>query len=391
MSSPAACSTSARVRSCRSSQPVPICRASISDDPRRTGACASRPAARVDRPLPLTPGSTSVRMTRLGYQIPNFTYPGVGPAELFDAVARQAREADTSGFDTVLVMDHFYQLPMLGEPDALHARVLQPAVRARSRDVDGPAECAGHRQHVPGPAVLAKTVTTLDIVSNGRAQLGIGAGWFELEHDVVRHRVRHVHRPLREAGGVAADRDPDAARRASDARRQALHGARGDERATAVSTHPRDDRRRRREEDAADGRPVRRRVEPHLLARRTCRASSTRSPSTASSSAATAPRSPCRGSALRASPRRTEEARGRHRRAAASPRARHRRDVGRGAGAVAGQLRVGRPGHGRRAVRRVPRRSASTDSPSTCRPPATSRVGSNCSVRRSPLAPDPSR
>ncbi|MBT7428941.1 MAG: LLM class F420-dependent oxidoreductase, partial [Ilumatobacter sp.] len=40
-------------------------------------------------------------MTRLGYQIPNFTYPGVGPARLFDAVAQQAREADSSGFDTV--------------------------------------------------------------------------------------------------------------------------------------------------------------------------------------------------------------------------------------------------------------------------------------------------
>ena len=56
-------------------------------------------------------------MTRLGYQIPNFTYPATGPADLFAAIARQAREADTSGFDTVLVMDHFYQLPMLGTPD----------------------------------------------------------------------------------------------------------------------------------------------------------------------------------------------------------------------------------------------------------------------------------
>src|SRR5829696_2654801 len=64
-------------------------------------------------------GTTSDgRMTRLGYQIPNFTYPDTGPAELFRAVARQAREADTSGFDTVLVMDHFYQLPMLGPPEA---------------------------------------------------------------------------------------------------------------------------------------------------------------------------------------------------------------------------------------------------------------------------------
>jgi alkanesulfonate monooxygenase SsuD/methylene tetrahydromethanopterin reductase-like flavin-dependent oxidoreductase (luciferase family) len=56
-------------------------------------------------------------VTRLGYQIPNFTYPAVGPAELFEAVAAQARAADRSGFDTVLVMDHFYQLPLLGAPD----------------------------------------------------------------------------------------------------------------------------------------------------------------------------------------------------------------------------------------------------------------------------------
>jgi alkanesulfonate monooxygenase SsuD/methylene tetrahydromethanopterin reductase-like flavin-dependent oxidoreductase (luciferase family) len=56
-------------------------------------------------------------MTRLGYQIPNFTYPDTGPADLFATIARQAREADASGFDTVLVMDHFYQLPMLGTPD----------------------------------------------------------------------------------------------------------------------------------------------------------------------------------------------------------------------------------------------------------------------------------
>jgi alkanesulfonate monooxygenase SsuD/methylene tetrahydromethanopterin reductase-like flavin-dependent oxidoreductase (luciferase family) len=55
-------------------------------------------------------------MTRLGYQIPNFTYPGVGSDGLFDVIARQAVEAEESGFDTVLVMDHFYQLPMLGDP-----------------------------------------------------------------------------------------------------------------------------------------------------------------------------------------------------------------------------------------------------------------------------------
>ena len=80
-------------------------------------------------------------------------------------------------------MDHFYQLPMLGQPDDVHARVLQPALRARreTSNVRLSALVTGNTYRVP--AVLAKTVTTLDIVSSGRAQLGIGAGWFELEHD----------------------------------------------------------------------------------------------------------------------------------------------------------------------------------------------------------------
>jgi hypothetical protein len=53
---------------------------------------------------------------RLGFQIPNFTY-GTPVSELFSTVIRQAKEAEEGGFDTVLVMDHFYQLPMLGSPD----------------------------------------------------------------------------------------------------------------------------------------------------------------------------------------------------------------------------------------------------------------------------------
>jgi F420-dependent oxidoreductase-like protein len=122
-------------------------------------------------------------MTRLGYQIPNFTYPGVGPSELFDSVARQASEADTSGFDTVLVMDHFFQLPMLGTPDQymLECYSLLSALARETSTVRLSALVTGNTYR--NPAVLAKTVTTLDIVSGGRAQLGIGAGWFELEHD----------------------------------------------------------------------------------------------------------------------------------------------------------------------------------------------------------------
>ena len=122
-------------------------------------------------------------MTRLGYQIPNFTYPGVGPAELYDAVVQQAREADRSGFDTVLVMDHFYQLPMIGDPDnfMLECYSLLSALARDTEHVKLSALVTGNTYR--NPAVLAKTVTTLDIVSQGRAMLGIGAGWFELEHD----------------------------------------------------------------------------------------------------------------------------------------------------------------------------------------------------------------
>jgi F420-dependent oxidoreductase-like protein len=121
-------------------------------------------------------------MTRLGYQIPNFTYPGVGPDGLFEAVARQAEAADRSGFDTVLVMDHFYQLPMMGPPEnyMIECYTLLAALAQRTSRVRLGALVTGNTYR--NPALLAKTVTALDIVSSGRAQLGIGAGWFEVEH-----------------------------------------------------------------------------------------------------------------------------------------------------------------------------------------------------------------
>ena len=122
-------------------------------------------------------------MTKLGYQIPSFTYPDVDQRGLFDVIARQAKEADTSGFDTVLVMDHFYQLPMLGAPEdyMLECYTLLAALARETSTVRLSALVTGNTYR--NPAVLAKAVTTLDVVSGGRAQLGIGAGWFQLEHD----------------------------------------------------------------------------------------------------------------------------------------------------------------------------------------------------------------
>jgi F420-dependent oxidoreductase-like protein len=124
-------------------------------------------------------------VTRVGYQIPNFNYPGVGPDGLFEAVARQAEAAERGGFDTVLVMDHFYQLPMLGPPEnyMVESYTLLSALSQRTSTVRLGTLVTGNTYR--NPTLLAKTVTALDIVSSGRAQLGIGAGWFDVEHDAL--------------------------------------------------------------------------------------------------------------------------------------------------------------------------------------------------------------
>src|SRR5688572_20635021 len=112
-----------------------------------------------------------------------FTYPGTEPADLFGTIARQAREADESGFDTVMVMDHLYQIPLHGPPELemLECYTLLSALAQHTSNVRLSALVTGNTYR--NPTLLAKTLTTLDIVSGGRAQLGIGAGWFELEHD----------------------------------------------------------------------------------------------------------------------------------------------------------------------------------------------------------------
>jgi F420-dependent oxidoreductase-like protein len=124
-------------------------------------------------------------MTKLGYQIPNFTYPDGDRSRLFETVVAQAKAADRSGFDTVLLMDHFYQLPMLGRPEdyMLECYTALGALARETTNVRLSALVTGNTYR--NPALLAKIVTTLDIVSGGRAQLGIGAGWFELEHDAL--------------------------------------------------------------------------------------------------------------------------------------------------------------------------------------------------------------
>ncbi|CAG6849967.1 LLM class F420-dependent oxidoreductase [Mycobacterium avium subsp. paratuberculosis] len=119
---------------------------------------------------------------RLGLQIPNFSY-GTGTEQLFPTVIAQAREAESAGFDSVFVMDHFYQLPMLGSPDQpmLEAYTALGALATATERVQLGTLVTGNTYR--NPTLLAKVITTLDVVSQGRAILGIGTGWFQLEHD----------------------------------------------------------------------------------------------------------------------------------------------------------------------------------------------------------------
>jgi F420-dependent oxidoreductase-like protein len=123
--------------------------------------------------------------TRLGFQIPNFTFPDVPDAQLFERVATMAGKAEESGFDTVFVMDHFYQLPMLGPPEwnMLEAYTLLGGLAARTQKARLGTLVTGNTYR--NPALLGKIVTTLDVMSGGRALLGIGTGWFEQEHTAL--------------------------------------------------------------------------------------------------------------------------------------------------------------------------------------------------------------
>src|SRR3989442_7155547 len=114
-------------------------------------------------------------MIRAGLQIPNFTYPGVAPDELFERIADVAVAAEESGFDTIMVMDHFYQLPLMGPPELemFEAYTLLGAIAARTSTAKLGTLVTGVTYR--NPAILAKIVTALDVISKRRAFLGIGA------------------------------------------------------------------------------------------------------------------------------------------------------------------------------------------------------------------------
>jgi len=118
---------------------------------------------------------------RIGLQIPSFTFAG-GPASIRATLADVARTAEEAGFASVWVMDHFFQIPPVGpaEQEMLEGYATLAYLAAVTERVKLGTLVTGVTYRHPG--VLAKTVTTLDVLSGGRAYLGIGAAWFDREH-----------------------------------------------------------------------------------------------------------------------------------------------------------------------------------------------------------------
>ena len=117
---------------------------------------------------------------KLGLQIPDFTWAG-NPGQLGPTLATVARTADDAGFEHIMLMDHFFQIKAVGPPEheMLEAYTALGFVAAHtSRARLGTLVTGVHYRY---PGVLAKIITTLDVLSGGRAWLGVGAGWNEEE------------------------------------------------------------------------------------------------------------------------------------------------------------------------------------------------------------------
>jgi F420-dependent oxidoreductase-like protein len=148
---------------------------------------------------------------KIGLQIPDFTWPG-GPAELGPTLARIASTADQAGFAYVAVMDHFFQIRAVGpaEHEMLEAYTTLGFLAAHTERARLLTLVTGAIYRYPG--VLAKIITTLDVLSQGRGMLGIGAGWNEEESrglgipfPPVKERFEHLEDALEVAMRMWSD------------------------------------------------------------------------------------------------------------------------------------------------------------------------------------------
>jgi F420-dependent oxidoreductase-like protein len=117
---------------------------------------------------------------KVGVQISSFTWPG-GPEAIGPTLARIVRDADDMGFDSIWVMDHFFQIRGVGrvEEPMLEGMTTLGFMAAHSKRARLGLMVGG--VHYRNPSLWVKATTTLDVLSGGRAWLGIGAAWNEEE------------------------------------------------------------------------------------------------------------------------------------------------------------------------------------------------------------------
>ncbi|MEO6351264.1 MAG: LLM class F420-dependent oxidoreductase [Candidatus Limnocylindrales bacterium] len=116
------------------------------------------------------------------FHMPSYTFPGTPDAQLFDRIAELARAAEDAGFAQVTVMDHLHQIGGVGAVDEpmLEGWSVLNALARETKRVRLGTQVSGVTYR--NPAMLAKMATSLDVISGGRAMLGIGAAWNEDEH-----------------------------------------------------------------------------------------------------------------------------------------------------------------------------------------------------------------
>jgi F420-dependent oxidoreductase-like protein len=118
----------------------------------------------------------------LDLHLPNFNYPGVGPDEAFEKLVEIATTAESSGFSSISLMDHLHQIRGVGPEQnwMFEGSTMLAALAARTERCSLGLLVGGVTYR--NPALHAKITTTIDVISGGRAWHGIGAAWFEGEH-----------------------------------------------------------------------------------------------------------------------------------------------------------------------------------------------------------------
>jgi F420-dependent oxidoreductase-like protein len=119
----------------------------------------------------------------LDLHLPNFNYPDVAPEAVFEKLVDIVTAAERAGFTSVTLMDHYHQIAPIGPPRnwMFEGNTMLAGIAARTQTIALGLLVGGVGYR--NPAQHAKITTTLDIISGGRAFHGIGAGWFEQEHD----------------------------------------------------------------------------------------------------------------------------------------------------------------------------------------------------------------